>query len=279
MNQLSLIEDTVAAYRLRAFPYVLRELDPSRDAEDLGLLCRVAGWEAAEAIGDFLASRVATRQQALVVVVGGSGTGRTSLANYAISKWADARASAHSGNFDPEKLIVAHGRMNDYSDAKQMWQWVLDLWPQVLAAGFEPSDVTERAFDALRAAEPAAMASALQNTLLKLTNDLYSKRWALAGVLEDVKKQELLTLARDSFKYVDSLLVTTVEDTAGNFDAVLANVEQALPIESSRFCKLGEVDGAEARQVVITRWHKYSDQPPPFSEQAVEEGSPADDAP
>ncbi|HKO20193.1 MAG TPA: hypothetical protein VJU82_15050, partial [Acidobacteriaceae bacterium] len=235
----------------------------------------VDGWKAVDRVGAFLAERAAARKQALVVIAGGSGTGRTSLANVLIHKWADGRPAAQGVAFDRTQLIVACGRMSDYADADQLWQWVLGLWPQILTAGFAPGEQTERAFDTLRDSKPEALARALQNTLIKLVNDLSSRNWALAGILEDIKKQELLRLASTSFEYVDSLLVMTVEDTAGNFDAVLNRVETALDPDASRLVRLSELDGSEARDVVVSRWLRSAEDPSsplPFDESSVQAG-------
>ncbi|MEU6388093.1 hypothetical protein [Streptomyces sp. NPDC046939] len=266
-----MIDEAIAAYELRGFPYARRELDPMKDDQDLRLWCPVDGWQTAEHVGDFVAERAVARQPALVVIAGGSGTGRTSLANYLIHRWAAGRASAPDNGFDPAKLIVANGRMDDYSAEAQLYDWVLGLYPLAYTKGYEPNESTEEVFDMLTESKPAAMAAALQKALLKLTGDLASKGWALAGILEDVKKQELLALANRSLRYVDSLLITTVEDTAGNFDAVLNNVGAALDANASQLVRLGELDGPEAREVIVRRWETYAEGALPFDEQAVED--------
>jgi hypothetical protein len=268
------IEATVQAYGLRGFPYAIRELDPVQDDGDIELICFVAGWEQADEVGAFLGARAAARKPALVVVAGGSGTGRTSLANYLIRKWADGRSAAPKVNFDRTKLVVASGQMSDFDAEAQLWQWVLDLWPQILIAGFEPDEATEKAFDGLVDTKPQAMASALQKVLMKLTVDLHTKGGALAGILEDVKKQEILALARDAFRFVDALLVTTVESTSGNFDAVLSNVEEALGSDIVRIVTLDNLYGPQAGQVVMTRWKMYSnpDHKLPFNESVLDAG-------
>lgn len=271
MTSTLMIETAIAAYELRGFPYARRELDPRKDCNDLDLWCPVDGWQTAEDIGDFVAKQAAARQPALVVVQGGSGTGRTSLANYLIHRWATGRASAPGIGFDPAKLIVANGRMEDYAAEEALWDWVLGLYPQAVDKNYEPSAATEEAFNTLVDKKPAAIAAALQTFLRKLTGDLASKGWALAGILEDVKKQELLALANRSLKYVDSLLITTVEDTVGNLDAVIKNLGSALDSNASRVVRLGELDGPEARQVIVRRWETYASGELPFDQQAVED--------
>jgi hypothetical protein len=261
------IEATVRAYALRAFPYSIHELDPVRDDGDLELVCFVAGWEQVHEVGEFLAERAAKREPALVLVAGGSGTGRTSLANYLIRKWADGRV-----NFDRSKLIVASGLMSDFAAQMQLWEWVLGLWPQVLKAGFAPDEPTAKTFDDLRANQPQAMASALQSALMKLTTALHTKGWALAGILEEVKKQEILALARDAFRFVDALLVATVDNTSGNFDAVLSNVQEVLGDQDARTVILDNLQGTDVKHVVNSRWHRWSDHDPPFDDNVLDAG-------
>lgn len=268
----SSVEDAMAAYGLLRLPYNARVLNPLADTQDLGLLSRVDGWKGVDDVAAFLTERAAARRHALVVIGGGSGTGRTSLANFLIHAWAQGREASPNVTFDPGKLIVARGRMTDFDAEDQLLKWVLNLLPQAQNLGFVPSEPTEKAFDTLLD-RPAVIAPSLQRTLSKLAGDLYAKEWALAGVFEDVKRQEVLTLANDSFKFVDSLLVLTVENTAGNFDAVLSNVEEALDSESSKVMLLSELDGAEARDVVIDRWRSGSADPQvemPFDEACLQ---------
>ncbi|MFG2980640.1 hypothetical protein ACGFYQ_05190 [Streptomyces sp. NPDC048258] len=262
-----MIDDAKAAYGLRDFPYLGRELNPVQDCQDLNLLCKVGGWRLAESLGDFVAQRAAAKKPALVVTAGGSGTGRTSFANYLIHRWATGRQDAP---FAPGKLIVARGKMTDFDAEEQLWKWVLDLYPQAQDHDYEPTETLERTFEALAAQKPAAMEASLGSALRKLTGALTAGGWALAGVIEDVRQRSLLTLAEKSFHFVDSLLVATVEDTAGNFDAVLDNVEAALDWEISRVATLGKLNGIEACQVVFKRWQTCTENDPPFLEGEVE---------
>ncbi|MFB6580579.1 MULTISPECIES: hypothetical protein [unclassified Streptomyces] len=265
-----MIEYATAAYGLRDFPYLRRELNSFRDGQDLGLWCAVDGWRNAEPLGEFVAGRAAARKPALVVIAGGSGTGRTSLANYLIHRWATGRQGAPGIGFDQAKLVVAHGRMADYEAEEQLWKWVLDLYPEVQYEGYEPTETLDRVFEKLAAQKPDAMEQALRLVLRKLTGEMSARGWALAGVIEDVRKQKLLTLAEKSFRFVDSLFVATVENTAGNFDEVLSSVELALDRDVSRLATLAELDGREAREVVFKRWKTCTQNDPPFREEEVE---------
>jgi hypothetical protein len=232
----------------------------------------VDGWRHAEEVGQFLARRAAAKKPALVVVAGKRGTGRTSFVNYLIRKWADARSDAPDVDFDRQKLIVASGSMDDYADEEQLWEWVLGLWPQVLDAEYQPLAPVEKAFEELRTTKPQAMASALQNVLMKLSVGLRAQSFALAGILEDVKKREIIDLARRAFDYVDALLLATVEYTVGNFDAVLSDSDEILDRDVGRTVVLREVNGPEAREVVVNRWKRYSDERPPFDDGVLDAG-------
>ncbi|HEY3472069.1 MAG TPA: hypothetical protein VGL47_43525 [Amycolatopsis sp.] len=270
-----MIEEAMAAYGLAGHPYARRALNPFTQAQDKDLTCLVDGWRTAAEVGTFLAGRAAAKKPALVVIAGGSGTGRTSLAHYLIHKWASGRETAAGVNFSPGNLAIACGRITGYAEDEQFWKWVLELRPQIEDAGCALNEVAEEAFDALEAQMPVAMEAALRKTLRKVVNDLYGKQWALAGIIEDVKTRKFVAMATASFKFVDSLLVMTVDDTTGNFDSVLSNVESALDSEASRLVKLGELDGSEAWEVILTRWTKHTSDPAaplPFTEESIEKG-------
>jgi hypothetical protein len=260
------INAVVHAYGLRAHPYARRELDPVKDAEDLELFCMVDGWQEAANVGGFVQQRARTRDPALVVIAGGSGTGRTSLANYLVREWADARADAQDVNFDRARLVVSRSSVTNYRSDEQLWDWVLGLEPLVLKRRIPLSATTSDAFRDLGNSMPQALGRGLQRVLIGLTDELHAAGAALAGILEGVRTQELVTLAGEAFSLVDALVVLTIDDTVGNFDAVLSTLRGDLDPESARLVTLSDLQPLDATAVVRHRWDTCSDHPPPFQD-------------
>src|SRR5438309_507375 len=88
------IEKAITAYRLRANPFVRKPLDPLRHSEDDDLVAPVDGWKRRDKLEVFLERRVADHASAIVVAAGGSGTGRSSLANIAMNDWLKRRSQS-----------------------------------------------------------------------------------------------------------------------------------------------------------------------------------------
>jgi tRNA A37 threonylcarbamoyladenosine biosynthesis protein TsaE len=81
-----------ARYGLRDNPFYY-ELNPLERAEDARLYARVAGFQRImDSIDQRLAERVLRKRPAFLLLSGGSGSGRTALARYALAKYRELRA-------------------------------------------------------------------------------------------------------------------------------------------------------------------------------------------
>src|SRR4051794_25900575 len=102
-------DPVVHAYSLRQHPFEQRELNPLANPGDRELVCPVDGWQKVSEVEAFLADRARGRDGAVVVVFGGSGTGRTSLANYLTSVWSDNHELA------PDSIILVRRKVRSFN--------------------------------------------------------------------------------------------------------------------------------------------------------------------
>jgi hypothetical protein len=261
------IEQVVASYGLREFPYKVRELNPLEDEGDLTQLCWVDGWNDARALDGFLEERAQAREPAVVVVAGGSGTGRSSLVNWLLHTWARHR------QVDLAKLVIARKRAASLHAEEQLWGWALSLEPKLEGAGIRMADATERVFSELLARRPDAVAASVRRFLGRLTVDLDDGGAALAGVIDRVEDPTFLSLASECIAGVNTLLVLTVVATPATEAGVLDQQQKFLDPAVGRLVRLRELSGSEVITVVQHRWSRYAavpGNPSPFSDQALE---------
>jgi hypothetical protein len=264
--EMERIQRVVDAYGLRAYPYEIeRELDPLREAQDEHLASWVDGWRDARKLGAFLSKRAQNRTPILVVIGGGSGTGRTSLANFLVHMWAKAHKT------DLEKLALVPWTVKSFDGDEQMWKWALSIRQLLVSIGVDVSDVANDAFNELIKSKPEATGAALQRLLNTVVGDLRSEERALASIIEGVNHPSFLTVAGESLPYVDMLLVMTVDDTPANRENVLNGAEAAVDGDVARILRLTELSGADAKDVVQTRWNHCFGGPgeSPFSDQGL----------
>jgi hypothetical protein len=267
MTDAQLLEKVVSAYALRAFPYPQRELNPVRDPEDLALVSWVDGWQTArDELGEFLAERAANRQPAIMLIVGGSGTGRSSLAHTLVRLWADQR-------LEMSKPPVVARRLVEVSDAEsELYELVLDLDARRDDAELPVSDPTAAAVQALMQQKPQAMGQALNRLLKKMSTEVRSEGSALIAILEGIDSKEFLSLAAQAFTGVDACLVMTVDDTPGNNQEVLSQAERLIDEQMSRRVRLTELTGADVRDLVQQKWQECTTGPEsPFPDSGLQE--------
>ena len=160
------IDHVVQTYGLNDFPFTVRDLNPLENDADLSEICWIDGWRDAQTLDAFLAARSQAKQPALVVVAGGSGTGRTSLVNWLLHTWA-----RHQG-VQPAQLVVGRRRATDLHADDQLWKWSLDLDPALRRVNVQLSGATEAMFTTLMGSRPAALAASIRKLLALLAGDL-----------------------------------------------------------------------------------------------------------
>jgi hypothetical protein len=262
------IEHVVETYGLNDFPFTVRELNPLANVADLKEICWIDGWRDAQSLDEFLAARAQAKGPALVVVAGGSGTGRGSLANWVLHTWA-----RHQG-ISPAELIVGRRRATNLHADEQLWNWSLNLEPELRGANVQLSGATESTFTAIMGNRPAALAASVRRLLALLTGDLAKTGHALAGVVERIEAPDFLSLGAECISGVNTLLVLTVVATHTTEAEVLNNERRLLDPDVARLVRLRELSGKEATTVVQERWKRYASgaaNPIPFTDRALEE--------
>jgi hypothetical protein len=257
-----LVERATTVFSLTSFPFPTDELNPLEDPGDMNRVSWVDGWVSAQNLESTVAERARQGKPCLIVISGGSGTGRSSLVNYFVHLWGANRSGEST-----RPLVVSFRAWTNNGGAGLM-EWADPIEALVEEAGIPLSDVTRDAFAALRAETPAQIAGALRNLLRRVVGDLKapSAKTTLVGVVEEIKDKSYLEEAVKLLPTVDALLIMTVDATKGTGQTVLDNADALLqPV--GELVRLTPLSGEESKTVVQERWQRSAgDLESPWSE-------------
>nr|WP_296064982.1 hypothetical protein [uncultured Actinoplanes sp.] len=257
-------------YDLSENPYLPRELDPLLREQDSDLVAMVDGWRNLGTICDYVDEQAKAGEPCLVLVSGASTTGRTSVANYLLRRWADAR------NHDPKSMLVLPLHVgHDFEDGGPILHWIGRLKPfitrQTRADGRKPllQATTATELVTLASERPANPGPRLQSVLETVVVDL-GDAWALAGVLEGVSTYAQVALTLQAFDAVDAMMVM-IEDRTKDTTESLAGVDQLLSDGNARRVDLDLIGHEEIPELIRKRWqcHRPDGAPSPFDEAAI----------
>jgi hypothetical protein len=257
------LDQLLAAYGLRAYPFGLNELNPIERADDYRLIAPVGGWSELDEVSTFLEPR--RNDGTVIVVAGGSGTGRTSMCNFIIDKWREILGSRQN-----RPVIVQHSVQNSDA-AEQVWSWSHRVRRAVTAAGFRLENPATQELQQLRTKKPDAVGASVGEALELVREQLAEQNALIVGVLEGVKNEEFLSICREVAEFSGILLLLTVDETPSTNESVL---ERAHTLGGQgKLLKLEALSGHEAAEVVVRRWSFYSESESesrcPFSEQGL----------
>jgi hypothetical protein len=255
----------ISAYGLRGNPFSPAPLDPAIRPEDADLVAPVDGWKKRDELNEFLAKRAAKGAPAVVIAAGGSGTGRSSLANVAVAEWAKLR--------DPsvKQLVVVRTTASSFDAADVLYNWVLKIRNAALHQKIPLSDGVEKKFTELAQNKPAGLETALALLLQSVVIDLEKVHAALVGVIETVNDKSFFSVALESFEYVDLLMVMTVTRSHGTEETVMSGTNILVEPGVGHVVQLGELTGSDVCELVDWRWKRFSDDIHPFDMKGIKD--------
>lgn len=260
------MERAVKAYSLNGFPFALRELNPLENREDVQLVSWVDGWKSARQLEADVAERAQRSQPLLLVIAGGSGTGRSSLVNYFVHLWLENRQG------DGVRPIIASFNAGTYNADTQLLEWADSIESLVEDADIQLNEVTVSTFANLRSDIPNQVAGSLKYLLRRIVADLKSPRAnaALVGIIHGVGDKSFLELATRFLPSVDALLVMTVDGTKSSGQTVLDKADELVePLGA--VVRLSELTGEECKTLVKDCWRRSAgDMKSPWSDEGLE---------
>ena len=255
---MSNLEPLLNAFALRAYPFAQDELDPIQRCDDHKLMATVDGWNALAQVPDFLRGRAP--DGAVMVVSGGSGTGRTSMCNVLIDRW---RSIAQS---DDATVVVVKYPAESSDANEEVWRWSHRIRRAVTAAGCTIESPATEALQTLRMKRPDGVA-AVADALDLVRSQLAEQNAVIVGLIESISTQEFLSAGAEVAELSGTLILLTVDETISTAESV---VKQAHTLgKRGKLLRLGTLSGHEAADVVVRRWNHYSETECPFSEEGL----------
>jgi hypothetical protein len=257
----------LARYGVPVNPFRTDELNPLLHGISPDLLARVDGFQRIDEIGKHVKKAAEQREPVFLMIAGGSGSGRTSVANHVLACY------AHHRGLLPERLIVPPNRIEYQTAGPLFKKWVGFLRNAIQKLKVPiPMDL-KRDIASLSQRNPDT--PDFQDVVQRVGDLLrYAKggEAAFAVMLEDVESYEIVTAALEIFDDVPTICIFT----ALNYQMGRARVVRPFDVASRKsdnqwLIELSKLGGAEARQLVEHRWASVSPTTAPIDLQGVQE--------
>lgn len=254
----------LARYGVQVNPFRTDELNPLLHGSVPDLLARVDGFRMVDVIGARVRTTAERRRPVFLMVAGGSGSGRTSVANHVLACY------AHHRGLCPGRLIVPSTRIPYQKPEPVFKKWVGFLRNQVRSLRVDIPDDLARDIASLSQRSPDT--PDFQDVVRRMSDLLHNNQAAFAMVLEDVESYEVVAAALEIFDAVPTICIFT----ALNYQTGRARVIRPFDVASRNsdnqwLIELSKLGGAEARQLVAHRWESVSQATAPLDLQGVQE--------
>jgi hypothetical protein len=227
---LTVPETNYKRYGLQLNPFY-EKLDPLSRAEDATRFARVAGFgKLLERVDQLIADRVAKGAPAALLICGGSGSGRTAMAQYALWKYRELR------KIRADRFFVPQLPLHDFM-AGVIRSWMIDLGGRIEDA--PRIDIGEKLARSLGAAELGKIDDKVLEDelkqLAKRTANSLQQQPEPAGfgvLLKSLRKPEQFGQAVNMFSLACTIVVATDSETS-RLEGELAPCQQILAPVSS----------------------------------------------
>jgi hypothetical protein len=241
------------AYGLTANPFARRTLDPLRNSEDRRCVSMVDGWKDLSAAKDLIKRRVAADQAVFFVIAGQSSTGRSSVANYLVHLWAEARGI-------DDQMVVVHRRDPGSTGGVYTWQTQIMEWAQTLLLRVDARSLglERETKDELRSLSDSSGPIQFGEALQHVDQDLRSPKGNdpvrhLAAIFERGKSSDLMRWVKECFQVTRALIIVTVDDQEDT-KILLAHVKQFLSPDEGLKIDCGPILGLDVATLIRDRW-------------------------
>ena len=264
-------------YGLKDNPYRTGELDPLGNPLDEKRLAEVDGFVAhKQRVDGVLQTAVANRKPAFFLVAGSSGTGRSTVANWILSRYAN-----HLG-LPRERLLVPKRKVDSRDDFDVLRNWFAFLDNRI--DDEDDIDLGKKVDETLAvlpgAVQRETMVPAFARVARRVAIALQTQKdptgnacpAAYAVCLEKVEEYRIIRAALDVFEEVPTVGVFTTFGLEHVGEEMLALFR--LPSSTSRHViQLGLLSAAEVGLVLDRRWREASLNPndPPFDPATLEQ--------
>jgi hypothetical protein len=250
----------IRRYGLSVNPYALRPLDELSRPSDGEQLTEVAALADVRA---YIDRAVELREPAIVLITGGKGTGRTTVANHLLAYYRSRRAVA------PGRFVVPDVKLTTRDDYGIFRNWVASLALNLEMEGVPLPGVYARLHDGAEL-DPVTYQTTLALLMSGLPEILSGHEVAFGVRLENVETYAVVEAALSVFGASETIVVLTMLDYSETRESVLTPFRQHQPTGSAAdglhypVLSLTAMDGEAASTLIERRWRSASALEPPF---------------
>jgi hypothetical protein len=243
-------------YGLRKNPFEPRVLNPLQEHRDAQLL--IMDIQGFQRLDGLLAERATREGPVFFLVIGDSGTGRTSAANYLIYRWAEHKQLVSDG------VLIFSGKAEMDEAGDVLYELVMYMTNRIRARFLQLSDATELQLTKIEDTPPRNLIPRLQRIVHMIYRDLRElEHLAFATVIEQLKAFDLVTNVLQVFRLAETIVVLIADRTEAMERDVLGKFDSDMKREI-QVVKLSPIYGPDVGTLVEERWRRYSDDPSPF---------------
>jgi hypothetical protein len=248
--------------------YSERALDPLSSGADESLLVDVDGFGSIPKVDKFLQAAIDKGEAAFFMIIGKSGTGRSSFANYVLTRYCKLK------DIDPKNLILPQREYSGHNKVVIFKKWFGFLRTQLNQKKLSLGPELKADFQTyLEKTDEATLEPNFQDLALRVSDLLSgSGKYGFGCCLEDVEDFKIIASAVEIFTPVPTVCVFTVKDYNDEHKEIIAPFrERCKKLAGGEIFELSQLSAAEVRKLVDRRWSSSCDRANPFDLECVEE--------
>jgi hypothetical protein len=246
-------------------PYVHRPLNPLKTPADDGRLLGLNGFVERDDVRSYLQGRKDSQQPAFVLVGGRNLTGRTSVANWILHSYFEARQA--QGRF-----LAICVPVKDQATFPWLLKAVAQLWSDITdppGLGLN-QDTLDRIEKCLTYTAAMPYEELFQSALRVLSIELTSRKYTLGVVFEGIRDAEFIASAKTVFARSEAVVVFTYDDYEHS-QTTDAKGFRAVQFDDVLHLYLEPLKSWQVSLLAKSRWTDASATAFPFEDRALEE--------
>ncbi|MBI4877223.1 MAG: ATP-binding protein [Acidobacteria bacterium] len=264
----------LAKYNVPRNPFEPVPLNPVDNADDGRMLVPVDGFANLDPLDAAFQSASDRGGPVFVMVVGASGSGRSSLANCVVARYRDHR------HVSQDRFLWVDLRVENHNAHEHFRAALVDLEAQLDEKGLGMTDALRAEFQQCQqAAMDLAGERRLKNLFRHISTDLGKAAEPVAFGLcfDKLLSYDLIRIAFSVLENARAVCVFTVDDYGAKKIELIEPFRDAAPPNASKtLLQLGLISGAEIRRLIEDRWNFVNRNrdpipPNPFPPQDVEQ--------
>ena len=257
----------LARYGLELNPYKF-PLDPLENDKHADWLVRVDGFAKLDEVDEYLKKHAEEKRPQFFMVAGKSGSGRTSVAKYILSRY------RHHRGIGRERFVPVIRELENHDEFYFFQNWLINLYYELDSLEIKPTLPKNLTLDEINKAVPGTMRASFHGLMMQFSKVM---TMAEAGgqpaawfgcVVDKVNSFAFIDAAAEIFKDTRTVCVFTAGDYNEIDETVIKPFRGMFGKEA--LIRLSDLSGGQVKNLVSARWGHFSKFEIPFDLTGVE---------